>query len=336
MKKYINIKGLLGIFLVIIQLSPATAQQNIQFTQYIFNTLSVNPAYAGYKEQLFGQMALRSQWSGIEDAPRTGQISVDGIIDSETKRMGFGVQLGADKLGPQSSTSAYLNYAYRLQLDAEDTKRLSFGIGAGVTQYSINYSKLTPIDEDDQYATQGESGNFVPDFRFGVYYYSPKWYLGASIMDLLSNGTKGSLNSTELSQGVIAHKRHLYIISGMLLNINSEVKLRPSLLLKEDFKGPTSLDINSMVIFNDKFWIGASYRSGIKLWKKSFDEGQGISSSNSVSGVAQFYINEVFRVGYSYDYSLSSMRAIENGSHELTLGVSLSPKTLKLLSPRFF
>ncbi|MFC7526892.1 PorP/SprF family type IX secretion system membrane protein, partial [Parapedobacter sp. GCM10030251] len=109
----------------------ARSQQNIQFTQYIFNSMSINPAYAGYKEEWFGQLGLRSQWVGLDGAPQTGLLSVDGLLDGSTyKRHGLGVQLTTDRLGPQSASSAYVNYAFRLRLDDEDTQRLSFGLGA--------------------------------------------------------------------------------------------------------------------------------------------------------------------------------------------------------------
>ena len=128
---------------------PARGQQNVQFTQYVFNSMSVNPAYAGYKEELFAQLCLRSQWVDLEGAPQTGVLSLDGLLDLYgPRRHGAGVQLMADQLGPQAATSAYLNYAYRLRLDREDTQRL--GIGAGVTQYSLDGTKITVLDDGDQ------------------------------------------------------------------------------------------------------------------------------------------------------------------------------------------
>lgn len=336
MRIKLNVRLLFVLTVLGLKITPSSGQQNIQLTQYIFNSLSVNPAYAGYKEEWYGQMALRKQWAGIDDAPKTGLVSVDGILDPEKKRMGIGVQLGSDRLGPQSSTSGYLNYAYRLQLNAEDTRRLSFGIGAGMTQYSIDYSKLNPIDGGDQYATQGTESKAVPDFRFGVYYYTPKVYVGASVLDLFAGGSKEALNGGAVADGVVIYKRHLYLISGLLLDLNPQTKFRPSLLIKEDFKGPTSLDLNSMVIFRDKFWVGASYRTGVKLWKKGFEQGQGISSTNSIAAVALLSINNTLRIGYSYDYTTSSLNSVENGSHEITMGMSLSKKSLRVLSPRFF
>src|SRR5690606_21655859 len=137
------------------------AQQNIQFTQYIFNSMSVNPAYTGYKEEWFAQLGLRSQWVGLDGAPRTGLLSVDGIVDPVNKRHGLGMQITADELGPQAATSAYANYAFRLRLNEEDTQRLSFGIGAGVTQYSLDGSVLDAIDGGDQAIPAGKIGNWV-------------------------------------------------------------------------------------------------------------------------------------------------------------------------------
>ena len=327
-----GIKAIAAFIFFIAGIMPARAQQNIQLTQYVFNSLSVNPAYAGYKEEWFAQMALRNQWTGIQDAPKTGQISIDGIIDPVRKKMGLGLQIGADRLGPQSSTSAYLNYAYRIQLDQDANTGISFGIGGGVSQFAVDYNKLTPIDGSDQVATQGDVSKLIPDFRFGVYYYSPQWYIGASVLDLLS-----AKSNEPTSEGVILNKRHLYLITGLLFNINETTKIRPSLLVKEDFKGPTSLDLNSMVIFNDKFWIGGSYRTAVKVWSKDFEKGQTVSRSNSVAGVAQFFVSHAFRIGYSYDYSVSRLSSIETGSHEITLGLTFSKSPeKKMLTPRFF
>ena len=314
------------------------AQQNIQFSQYIFNSISVNPAYAGYKEEWFAQMALRSQWTGISGAPMTGQLSIDGVTDPVNKRVGLGLQIMADKLGAQSASSIYANYAYRLQLDAEDTQRLSFGIAAGVTQYGLNGAMLTPGSEGlDQTIPTGQINSFIPDFRLGIYYSNPKWYLGASIMDLLSGD--GSDNIFRWDAGTTANlkrKRHLYVIAGTLFNLSEDTKLRPSLLVKEDFKGPTSVDLNAMLIFGDQFWIGGSYRTGAKLWNKEFSNGANLTNVNAVSAITQFYINSKLRIGYSYDYSLSKMSSVENGSHEITLGLTFGQKSDRIVSPRFF
>lgn len=315
------------------------AQQNIQFTQYIFNSMSVNPAYTGYKEEWFGQLGLRSQWVGLEGAPRTGLLSIDGIVDPINKRHGLGLQVTADKLGPQSATSAYANYAFRLRLNEEDTQRLSFGIGAGITQYSLDGAILDPIDGSDQVVPAGKISNWVPDIRFGMYYYNPKWYAGVSVMDLLSGDQSNNIfrwdNTTTDN---IRRKRHLYFIGGALFDLSKGLKLRPSLLVKEDFKGPTSLDLNAMFIFGDRFWLGAGWRTGVTVFEREYNRvsGNKLGGRNSFSAVTQIYVTNALRIGYSYDHIVSSLSNVQNGSHEVTLGVTFGPKAQRILSPRFF
>lgn len=340
-KKAMKIKGINKLILVAALLCCGTtqvlAQQNIQFTQYIFNSLSVNPAYAGYKEEWFAQMALRSQWTGIQGAPRTGQISIDGVLDPYTKRMGLGLQITADKLGPQSANSAYVNYAYRIRLDDEDTRRLSFGVGVGLTQYGLDGSMLNPVDGGDQSLPVGKISNIIPDARFGVYYSSPKFYIGASVMDLFSKSYDNAIfRWSDGSNENIRRQRHMYLITGMLVDLNEDTKLRPSIMVKEDFKGPTSLDVGAMVIFGGKVWFGGAYRTGVKTWNKKYTDGQDLSQLNAISGIAQFYVDKRFRIGYSYDYALSKLGSISNGTHEITLGMTFPRKDIRLLSPRFF
>ena len=313
------------------------AQQNIQLTQYLFNTLSVNPAYAGYKEEWFAQTALRSQWTGIKDAPQTGQLSVDGVTDTLHKRIGLGLQITADRLGPQSALSAYVNYAYRLKLDHNDEHRLCFGLAAGITQYGLNGRKLWPGEEGDPAIPDGMISSLIPDLRFGIYYSSPTWFAGVSVMDLLSGDQSNRIfrwdaNTTDN----LRRKRHVYVVTGALFDLSEDLRLRPSLLLKEDFKGPTSLDVSALVGFDDKLWLGAGIRSGVTLWAKEYRRGQQLSHRNSLSGIAQFYASDRLRIGYSYDYIISALSSVQNGSHELTLGITFPQKKARVKSPRFF
>lgn len=315
------------------------AQQNIQFTQYIFNSMSVNPAYTGYKEEWFGQLGLRSQWVGLEGAPQTGLLSVDGVLDPTNKRHGLGVQITSDKLGPQAATSAYANYAFRLRLNDEDTQRLSFGIGAGVTQYGLDGAVLDPIEGSDQVLPANKISNWVPDVRFGIYYYNPKWYAGVSVMDLLSGDQSNNIfrwdNTTTDN---IRRKRHIYVIGGALFGLGEGLDFRPSILIKEDFKGPTSFDVNAMFIFGKRFWLGGGWRTGITVFERDYKRvsGNSLSGRNSFSAITQIYITPALRVGYSYDHIVSRLSSVQNGSHEVTLGITLNRKAERILSPRFF
>jgi len=337
MKKHYIKKTIIALSFILAGLKPAGAQQNIQFTQYIFNAMSVNPAYAGYKEEWFGQMALRTQWTGLEGAPQTGQASVDGIIDPVTKRFGLGAQVSADKLGPQTANSAYVNFSYRLRLNSEDDRRLSVGLALGVTSYGLDGNKLNPVDRDDRNLPTGQIHNYIPDARFGIYYYTPKFYVGGSVMDLLSGDKDNSVfNWSSGTSANLKRKRHVYAIAGMLTDLSPEIKLRPSILIKEDFKGPTSLDLSSMFIFSEKLWLGASYRTGLNLWNKEYSRDLTLTNTNSVSALAQFFVNSRLRVGYSYDHMLNKLGTTNAGSHELTLGITFSRSYNRLLSPRFF
>jgi len=330
-----NIKGLIIVLALVLGLGKAKAQQNIQFTQYIFNSLSVNPAYAGYKEEWFAQMALRSQWTGIDGAPKTGQVSIDGIL-GQSKNTGVGLQITADKLGAQSATSFYANYAYRLRLDAEDTQRLSFGIGAGFTQYGLDGNELRAVNPGDPSIPAGKISSFIPDLRFGVYYYNPRWYAGVSVMDLLSGDQSNNIFRWDANTtSNLKRKRHMYLIGGAIFDLAEDMKLRPSVMIMEDFKGPTNIDLNAMLIFGERVWIGGGYRMGAKLGK-SFADGQNLRSSNAIMGIAQFYVTERLRIGYSYDHILSRLSSVQNGTHEVTIGLTFPQSGFRLISPRFF
>jgi len=337
MRKYRIIKIVIFFACLMASAGQTAAQQNIQFTQYIFNSLSVNPAYAGYKEEWFLQATHRIQWAGLQGAPVTSQLSIDGVTNEDSRRVGLGLQLTADKLGAQTATSLYANYAYRLRLDDEDTRRLSLGLGVGVTQYGLDGSLLSPVTGGDQTLTDATVNSYIPDARVGIYYSGQKWYLGLSAMDLLSGDNSGSIfNWKQDTTQNIMRKRHFYLITGALLNLSEYTRFRPGILWKEDFKGPSSIDLNAMFIFGNRFWVGASYRTGVSLWNKKYSENQTLTMMNSVSGIVQFIVSDNLRVGYSYDYTLNTLGNYQHGSHEITLGYTFRGKSQRVLSPRFF
>ncbi|SFS95383.1 PorP/SprF family type IX secretion system membrane protein [Sphingobacterium wenxiniae] len=315
------------------------AQQSIQFTQYIFNSISVNPAYTGYKEEWFGQMALRSQWTGWDGAPKTGSVSVDGVLDPVNRRHGVGLQVTADGLGAQSATSIFANYALRLQLDDEDTQRLSLGVGVGVTQYGLDGNKLQAVETGDVVIPSGKLSNWKPDIRLGVYYYNPKWYAGVSVQDLFANASSNEeFRFNENTLESLYRNVSLYVIGGALFELEEGLHLRPSVLVKDDFKGPTSLDVNAMFIFNNRFWIGGGYRTRARIFDREYYDRSPakLSATNAVTAIAQFYATDRFRIGYSYDIMLNRMRGLQNGTHEVTLGITFGQTFRQILSPRYF
>ena len=307
------------------------AQQTIQFSQYMFNGLALNPAYAGYKDDWTINLSSRIQWVGINDAPQTGTASIDGLANSDNKNVGLGLIVTFDRLGPENTSSIYANYSYRLRLDNEDTKRLCFGFAIGAEQYSIDGSKFNATDPGDGVVPLGVESKFTPDFRFGIYYYSPGFYMGASMFNLLSNTGIAAIDNTEIVQKV----RTAYVTAGVMLPLSDHLDFKPSFMVKEDFKGPTNIDLTSYLLLNKILWLGASYRTGVSIWNKT-----GLQTiednTDAVTAIAQFYINDHFRVGYSFDFTVSKLANYQSGSHEISISLTLPSKKPRLISPRYF
>ncbi|ASZ14849.1 hypothetical protein CK934_07690 [Chitinophaga sp. MD30] len=316
----------------------AAAQQNVQFSQYVFNGLSVNPAYAGYKGDWYLNAIYRHQWAGFPGAPRTGGISIDGLTNAREDRVGIGLQLMMDKLGPQEILSGYFNYAYRIPLDEDDTRRLSIGIAGGVTQYSIDGTALQALDENDPAVPVTKTSVLIPDARFGIYYYTPKFYLGVSVMDLFSLYT----DATRYYWGGYNYKtirktQHLYATAGYLVDLGENLKLKPSIMVKEDFKGPTNVDLNAFLLIAEKLWIGGSYRTGVRLWDKPHLD-RDLDPLDAASAIVEFYATPQLRIGYSYDLTINKLASYQQGSHEISVGFLFNNKNrkLRITSPRYF
>lgn len=323
MKPYLTLIFLLILF------KSASSQQDAQYSQYMFNSLVINPAYAGYRETQNIGLLHRDQWTGFDGAPKTQTFIADGAFGTD-KKVGLGLSIVSDKSGLQRQNSAHANYAYRLPV-GEDA-RLAFGVSFGVGQYSLNSSDAQVQDETDPNFANKQT-YFVPDARFGIHYSNSKFYTGFSATNLFSN----SINYQQVGKNTIArHGRHYFLTAGYLFDVNPNFKLKPSFLLREDTKGPTSLDVNSFVLIKESVWIGASYRSGVNLWKKS-SLNSGTFNQNSLVGVVETFFLKNLRVGYSYDYSLADLGNYTNGTHEISLGVVLNKnKKSALLTPRYF
>lgn len=311
-------------------LTVTKAQQTIQFSQYMFNGLALNPAYAGYKEDLTLNLTDRIQWVGINDAPKTSSVAVDGLVNQDNKNVGLGFIATMDQLGPESSVSAYANYAYRLRLDALDTKRLCLGIGVGVLQYSLNGSKFNPLDEGDGSVPAGSVNKITPDFRFGVYYSSSSVYFGASVFNLLS----GAFNNIVDDPEIIKPVRTFYLTGGAMVPLSDGIDLKPSFMVKEDFKGPANIDLTSYLTFNKTIWIGVTYRMGISAWNSNL-KGD-LQGQDAMAAMLQYYVSERFRIGYAYDFTVSKLAGYENGTHELSLSIIFPNRKQRIISPRYF
>lgn len=303
----------------------AFGQQDAQFSQYMFNGIYINPAYAGYKEVLNIHSFFRSQWTGVKGAPRTLSIAVDAAANDGN--VGLALLVSADKLGAQRNLSAYANYAYRLRLNEDGSSRLAFGIGAGMVQLGIDGSVLNPNTPEQFFSTET---NALPDARAGVYYADNRFYAGFSADNLISQ----YINSDRFI-AIPKPRPHFYLTAGVLVPFNEDLLLKPSFLLKDDRGGPTSLDVSAFLIFGEKLWVGGSYRTDVKLYNKDYLQNK-ISTVNSVVAAAQFFPNESLRIGYAYDFSIGPLMGYGSGTHEISIGYYFPRKYIRMRTPRYF
>jgi type IX secretion system PorP/SprF family membrane protein len=318
--------------------AAAEAQQDIQFSQYVFTGLTVNPAYAGYKEDLNLSAIYRQQWSGFPGAPRTMGITLDGLANVKEDRMGLGLELMDDKLGAEESTDLYGSYSYRIPMDQADTRRLCLGLAFGFTQYSLDGSAYQYVDAGDPSIPLIKVNTIVPDARFGVYYYTPRFYIGASVLGLFSvTGDRQILIGNSVQYASLVEAPHMYLTSGGLVNLSDEVKLKPSIMIQEDFKGPTNVDLNLFLLLDEKVWIGGSYRSGYTIFNKNNLQ-SGLESTDAASLMLEFYATSTLRIGYSYDFTTSGISTYQTGSHEVSIGLTFPSKKRgeRIIGPRYF
>jgi type IX secretion system PorP/SprF family membrane protein len=304
---------------LLLLLTPARGQQSAQYTQYIFNGLVINPAYAGSKGVANVTAMHRSQWSGLEGAPTTQTISVDG--SAREGRVGLGFLAINDRLGAQGELGAYANVAFRVRLTEQ--AKLSLGFGAGFLQYSLDGSILDPGNPDPSVPTSKMS-TLLPDAKAGLFFHSERYYLGVSVANLVPF-------QKDLVQ---TPGRQYFLTSGYVMDLGDHLKFKPSFLIKENLEGPTNADLNAFVLIKEILWLGGSYRRGFHLLKKPASD-EAYDLKNAWAGMAELYVSNKLRVGYSYDVTLSDLSGF--ASHEISLGYFFFRKQDSLmLSPRYF
>jgi type IX secretion system PorP/SprF family membrane protein len=313
--------------LIILSSNRVFAQQDAQFSQYIFNGLYINPAYAGYKEVTNLHAFYRNQFTGIEGGPKTMSLTLDATANEN--RVGLALQLVSDKLGAQNNTSIFANYAYRIRLNEDGSSRLAIGISGGLAQFRLDGSKLISNDPEID-LTAAHFNELVPDARVGVFFASNKYFAGISASNLISSQYKAKFRGS--ARPVI----HSYVTAGMLIPLSADVQLKPSFLIKEDFNGPTNLDINMFLLFKELIWVGGSYRSGMKLFKHSKELASNLSRQNSVVAAIEIFPQNNIRIGYAYDISVGPLRPYSGGTHEISLAYQFRRADVRMANPRVF
>lgn len=288
----INTKGWLLMALLAI-CKVGYGQQEAMYSQYMFNTMAVNPAYAGTRNALNVLVLSRMQWVGLDGAPRTYTFSAHAPI--ENQKMGLGVSMVADKIGPVNNYYFNLNYAYHLKLTEALT--LSMGLKAGIYNYYVGLNDLGQVN-DPTFASNIEKV-FQPNAGVGLYLFSNKFYAGFSIPKMI----QGKLSDVEVNGSVLSNlKRHYFLMGGYVFNVNSDVVLKPSVIEKVVAGAPPSTDLTLQMFYKSNYWFGTTYRFG-----------------DAMAFMAGIQINRQLMFGYSYDITLSSLAGYNHGSHEIMI-----------------
>lgn len=298
----------LYIIIVLLIATQMHGQQDPQYTQYMYNMNVINPAYAGSKENLSFGLLYRTQWTGIDGAPKTGTFFGHLPVG---EKVGLGLSIISDEHGPVKETNAYADFSYTLRLGGEH--RLAFGLKAGATFHDIGLNNIVVVDDDDPFFT-GNINSTTPNIGAGFFYYTDNYYLAGSVPNIL-NSVHLDANGNQLG----SEATHYFLTGGYVFELSPNAKLKPSFLVKSSFDAPTSFDINANMLFYEKFEIGASYRL-----------------DDSFSGLINFAITPSLRIGYAYDSVTSDIKRYAPASHEFMLLFDLNfPKNVSR-SPRYF
>ena len=298
-----------------------SAQQDAQYTQFMFNKLAFNPAYAGsHKVPCFSGI-YRTQWVNLEGAPVSQNISFHTPFFH--KRVGFGVNISHDKIGPTNTWNYSMMYAYRTEIGGGD---LSFGVQGQIRDYRVDWRDVTAINSGDALFGTGEDSKLIPNFGFGIYYNHEYFYAGVSMPRLLDNDLTfqydGNIQNTDFSR----EARHFFGMAGLILPVSDAVKLKPAMLVKYASNAPLDVDLHAGVIFYDKVNVGATYRVG----------GFQGNAGESIDFVLQMVFTDRIKAGIAYDYTLSDIRTFQSGSYELMVEYCLISKQRGSTNPRFF
>lgn len=313
--KFNKLNRLLIVFLVLSTI--VSAQQDPQYTQYMYNTQVVNPAYAGSRGMLSFGLLGRSQWVGIDGAPKTLSFTTNSPIGTQ-KRMGIGLDLVLDEIGPVTESNINIDYSYTIYLSK--INKLAFGIKAGIDLLNIDYNKLNIDDMSDARFQNNIENKLDPQIGCGIFFNNDVFYLGLSVPNFLTTRYYDENNLISGGSDVIASERqHFFLISGYVFSLNDNIKFKPATFIKAVSGSPLQWDISANFLFNDKFTTGVAYR-----WDAA------------VSALVGFNINENIMIGAAYDYQTTDIQDYSDGSYELILRFDIFNKEKKTISPRFF
>ena len=287
------------------------AQQETQHSMYFFNPVLLNPAYAGSQEAIQVTGTARDQWTGLKGAPKTQVLSIHSPLKIEN--IGLGLTVLNDQLGVTKNTGVYADMAYSIKVNKKNN-RLAFGLKAGVDFLRQDFSNLRVNDNTDELYTEGFNyRKNLFNVGAGIYYYGKRHYLGVSTPRLVKNKINVNVDQKALQEN------HYYFFGGVVIKLNPAINMRPSFIVKYVNNAPLSIEGNLSFLFYDKIWIGAMYRH------------------EAATGLNIMYnVSQNLRIGYAYDYQLTSLQKFSQGSHEIMLSYDLRSKAKGFKSPRYF
>ncbi len=307
------------LFLVLINAGEMNAQQDAQYTQYMFNTMSVNPAYAGSRGQLSVAALYRAQWVGLDGAPTSQTLNLHSPI--RNSKLGYGISIVNDEIGDGTVQETYFDGVLSYTIEVSDDAKLSFGLKAGFNVLNLDFNKLRNFDAEPVNVDNIEN-RISPNVGLGFYYHSQKFYAGLSAPNLLQTEYFDNSQTDANSVQFLSKERiNFYLITGYVFDLNGNLKFKPALLTKMVGGAPLQVDISANFMFNDKFTFGAAYR-----WDAA------------ISGMFGFQISDQFTLGLAYDRETTQLGGTQfnGGSFEVFLRYELVKSFQRLVSPRFF
>ena len=301
-----------ALFFALLTFSVAVrAQQETQHSMYFFNPVLLNPAYAGSQEAIQVTGTVRDQWSGLKGAPKTQVLSLHSPLKTESIGVGFTVL--NDQLGITKNTGVYADLAYSIKVNKKNN-RLAFGVKLGMDFLRQDFSSLRINDNTDELYMDGFNyKKNLFNVGAGIYYYGKRHYAGISTPRLVKNKIHLSSDQKALQEN------HYYGFGGIVVKLNPAINMRPSFIVKYVNNAPLSIEGNLSFLFYDKIWIGAMYRH------------------KAATGLNIMYnVSQAFRIGYAYDYQLTSLQKFSQGSHEIMVSYDLRSKSKGFKSPRYF
>jgi type IX secretion system PorP/SprF family membrane protein len=302
--------------------SQVRAQQDKMFSQYMFNMMALNPAYAGSRDVLSMSALYRNQWTGIQGAPQTATFTADMPLNNE--RVGVGLQLYGDKAGVVSEAGAFASYAFRIKVGAKST--LALGLQAGASSYQANLTEVkTSPDGTIDPAFASNVSKILPNFGTGIYLSNDRSYLSLSVPRLIKN----KLSEYNVGDLRSVQARHAYLAAGFVVGLSPSVKMKPSMLVKYAEGAPLGFDGNINFWFADRIAIGASIRRNqFSSWTKY--------TTDAVVGMVEVQLTDQFRFGYAYDRTMNNLQSVAPSSHEIMIRYELGFGKNRILTPRYF